>query len=130
GDEPAIEHGRRAGDLGQRGRYEAAGAAFGHRHPAALRGIPLNHNAGERDDVVGKQALAHARRAGQTASFSESANPTSSPIRLPATSGSIGAMTSITRSIRLQLRTAILGEVSCTISASTRGRTASSGRVE
>ena len=108
GDEAAVEHRRRAGDLGDRGRDQPAGAAFRHRDRAAGRGVLLDHPAGERDDFLGQQRLGHARRADRPAAARDRRRRRRSPISVPATSGSIGAMTSITRSMRRQFLAAIL----------------------
>src|SRR5690606_15933316 len=125
GHERAIEHGRGAGNLGERGRDEPARAAFRNRDLAAEGGILLDHLARECDDGFGKQRIGHARR-GQTGSLSWSTSPTIAPISPPAISGSTGAMASMTHSRRWQLAVGMRADVSWTIHASTSGRIASS----
>ena len=48
GDEAGLEHVGAAGDLGQRGGDQAAGAAFRDRDPAPGGAVGLDHPAGER----------------------------------------------------------------------------------
>src|SRR5690606_3143065 len=113
---------------GDRRCHQAAGATLGHYDLAVRRLVLLDHAAGEIDDFIGQQRTGHDRRGGQTWKSRWFIRPAMAPRSPPASSGSIGATNSMTRSSRVQFPVAIFAEASCTISASTSGRTALSGR--
>ena len=59
GDETALDHVRRAGDLRQQRRDEPAGAGFGGRELQAVRPAEIEHGAGLGEKRVGEQAHHH-----------------------------------------------------------------------
>ena len=66
GDEAGIEDVRAAGDLGQGGSYETAGAALRDRDPATGAAIGLDNPAGQVVELVGEQEVAAFSHFGPT----------------------------------------------------------------
>ena len=81
GDIACLEHVGRAGDLGQRGADEPAGAAFGDGDAAAGGAVGVDHLARLVDQLVGKQGVAHFEHPIRMLATAWAAMPSRRPVK-------------------------------------------------